>query len=160
MSVKLLSNLDFAAKLNSVEAVTESGKEFNHCPIRRRSDLSVYSPPYLSLCDEAVPRLAALASRQANRPTCCRYHFPTNNEKFLLLHRASTPFAGAGVRQRAYLPSAWHHPSIGECSFEGCDNRPTTSPSGWHTAYPRPDNRLHPSRPYPHLIPDPHFADD
>lgn len=28
MSVKLLSNLDFAAKLNSVEAVTESGKEF------------------------------------------------------------------------------------------------------------------------------------
>ena len=28
MSVKLLSNLDFAAKLNSVEAVTESGKDF------------------------------------------------------------------------------------------------------------------------------------
>lgn len=28
MSIKLLSNLDFAAKLNSVEAVTESGKEF------------------------------------------------------------------------------------------------------------------------------------
>lgn len=31
MSVKLLSNLDFAAKLNSVEAVTESGKEFLKC---------------------------------------------------------------------------------------------------------------------------------
>ena len=28
MSVKLLSNIDFAAQLNSVEAVTESGKEF------------------------------------------------------------------------------------------------------------------------------------
>ena len=82
------------------------------------------------------------------------------DEKFRLWQKASNPSVVVAVPQRAYLPSAWHHPSTGECSFEGCDNRPTTSPSGWHTAYPRPDNRLHPSRPYPHLIPDPHFADD